>query len=230
MNVGCNECAALPDSFISGLDNEARDELRSFGVTVHYKKGQDIFRQGNTSEGCFCIKKGIVKTTVCSSDGKPLTVDIFSGKGVIGVSGILQPGNSVSATCLTDSELCFFPKRVLTAAMNKHTCILQSIMTIQHERYQQVCDLAVTLATKSVTERVAEALLKLQQTFGTDENNMIRFSITRAEIALLTGTSIESVFRVLANFKKKQFIEVEPSGIKILNQMRLQRIAKMNIE
>jgi CRP/FNR family transcriptional regulator len=84
------------------------------------------------------------------------------------------------------------------------------------------------LAQKSVRERLAETLLILQETFGTnEEDKTINVNLTREEIANIVGTATESVIRLLADFKKSGLIVLKGRKIEIVKQHALIREAHL---
>ena len=74
------------------------------------------------------------------------------------------------------------------------------------------------IAQKTVRERLAEVLLLLKDRFDMDENQILKISLTREELANLVGTATESVIRLLSEFKSDKLIELQGRKIKILNE------------
>ena len=85
------------------------------------------------------------------------------------------------------------------------------------------------LAQKTVRERLAEILILLEQTLGTDPEGFIKISLTREEIANLIGTATESAIRLISEFKQDDLIAVEGRNIKILNREKLIKLGHVVI-
>ena len=83
------------------------------------------------------------------------------------------------------------------------------------------------IAQKTVKERLAEALLVLQSSFGNDTDGFLRITLTREELSNIVGTATESVIRQLSDFKSDRLIELCGRKIKLLNIKQLERYANM---
>ena len=83
------------------------------------------------------------------------------------------------------------------------------------------------IAQKTVRERLAEILLLLKDRFDLDEDQVLKISLTREELANLVGTATESVIRLLSEFKSDELIELQGRKIKILNLPGLHKVANL---
>ena len=62
------------------------------------------------------------------------------------------------------------------------------------------------MAQKNTKQRLAEALLQLQEKFGTNVYSCIDIYLSIEDIANVIGTATESVIRLLSDLKKKKII------------------------
>jgi CRP/FNR family transcriptional regulator len=84
------------------------------------------------------------------------------------------------------------------------------------------------LAQKPVRERLAEALLFLRETYGTEEDKKtINVVLTREELANIVGTATETTIRLLSDFKTDGIIELIGKKIRILDAAKLLKTANM---
>jgi CRP-like cAMP-binding protein len=73
---------------------------------------------------------------------------------------------------------------------------------------------------------LAEVLLKLNDTFGEDNEGFLNVALTREELANIVGTATESVIRLLSEFKSDQMIYLKGRKIKLINHQKLNKLAK----
>ena len=78
----------------------------------------------------------------------------------------------------------------------------------------------IRLAYTSVRKRVAEALLTVYKSYKTDEKQFTT-DISRENLANLAGTAKETVIRTLSDFKDEGLIEINGSGIVLIDYKRL---------
>ena len=79
--------------------------------------------------------------------------------------------------------------------------------------------------SRSVSERVAGFLLA-SATDGGVMNGVVcaRLALTHEEIAQLTGTSRETITRILSEFRKKDIAELKNSTLTIHNKLALEQL------
>lgn len=82
-------------------------------------------------------------------------------------------------------------------------------------------DVIVSMAQKSVKQRIAEALVYLHDNFGVDNEGYIAMTLSREDIANVVGTAKEACIRTLSSFKKEQLISTTGKRIKIENEKAL---------
>jgi len=79
------------------------------------------------------------------------------------------------------------------------------------------------LKCANMLSRVAGALLEIAGKFGLDNNKFLNVNLTRKEIAEISGTTTESVIRILNQLKREKNIDLIEGKIKILDSKKLQR-------
>jgi CRP/FNR family transcriptional regulator, polysaccharide utilization system transcription regulator len=77
------------------------------------------------------------------------------------------------------------------------------------------------LAHMPVRDRIAQALLTLEEKFGTTTNGFINIIISRQDLASFAGTSYETLFRVLNELISEKIIEIYEKRFRIINKRLL---------
>lgn len=220
-------CASLEESVLNELSVQERCALRSHSVTINLKKGQNIFEQGKESEGLFCLQKGKVKVELEAQNGDRVTVSLFSDRGTLGHQNLYTPTNACTATCLTDTVVCFLPKSQVKPYLATYPAMSKRLSAIIAKEMNQLNDVILSLRSKSVVQRLAESLIRLQNIFGKDSNNCIDLDLTKEELSLMVGSSVESIFRILSDFKSKSYVEVKERRIRILSESKLRSLGRI---
>jgi len=223
----CKGCASLNDCLLSEVSDGDRCRIKEHSVEISLKKGQNIFEQDRKTQGYFCIRKGKVKLGLKASNDDAITLSILADKGMIGYHTLVSNKNPYTATCLTDTEVCFIPGVVISKQVGTNPQIESRIRKMLGEEYMELTSLVISLRSKTIPQRTAEILIKLQTIFGKDDKNWIAFEFTKEELANLIGSSTESVFRALSSFKEKEYIEFDRRKIKICNESKLRSIGKI---
>jgi CRP-like cAMP-binding protein len=81
------------------------------------------------------------------------------------------------------------------------------------------------IAQKTVKERLAEILIRLEDEFGHNTDGVLQIFLTREELSNIVGTATESIIRLLSEFRQEHLIELNGRKIKILDRPGLKCIA-----
>ncbi len=77
----------------------------------------------------------------------------------------------------------------------------------------------------SAAEKLAKLLLDWSIAGDTRQGGRIKLALTHEEVAQMIGTSRETVTRLFADFKKRQFIQLNGSTLLIRNRASLEAMA-----
>lgn len=190
-----------------------------------YKKKEEIYKEGSHPKGIYFVNKGKVKSYNSSEQGKELIIDLYKEGDFFGYLSLLQ--NELytnSASALEDSEIYMIPKEDFFALLYKNAEVSKKFIEILSNNIRENEKQLVKLAYNSVRKRVAEALIKLSDTYKKSEQTTFSMSVSREDLANLVGTATETVIRTLGDFKDEKFIEVNGRTITILNYDRLARL------
>lgn len=225
----CESCGSRVHSTFAALTVVETAAVSSSKACHRYERGATVFRQDEFARGLYCIHHGHVKVSRTGHDGREQILR-FAGPGEqIGYASLItgEP-YTINAAAVESSSVCFIPRELIFNLIRENTHLaLRFMQAISHE-LDDTERRVVELAQKSVRERVAEALLVLRETFGTDDDGeTIRIQLTREEIADIVGTAPESVIRMLSELKHDQVIETAGRNIRIKNLRSLIQTANL---
>lgn len=225
----CENCNFAKKSIFKDLGMEELFKLNLNKNCNFYKKGQVIFFEGNYPDGLFCIRDGKVKVFKIGSSGKEQIIRFARTGDALGYRALLVGETySASASALEDSHVCFIRKETIFEIFKSDNNFSFSLLKLLSRDLEDVETKMVKLAQKPVRDRLAEALLILKETYGTDKSGNINITLSREDFANIVGTATETVIRLLAEFKKENIIEAKGKKIKIINLEELVKISKLN--
>jgi len=180
-----------------------------------FKKNQVVHYEGDTATGIYLILSGKIKTMKLAEDGRELMTGIYKEEDFLGLNIILcnKPFDD-TATALQDTLVCFFPKLQFDELLELYPDIAGKFLKILSSEIRDKDAQLLQLAYQSVRKRIAESILRLfrNQDFGLES-----ITISRTDLAALSGTASETVSRTLTEFKNEGLIEKKGSTLKILN-------------
>lgn len=224
----CVNCQSLALSVFGSLKREDLQQLNTYKHSNKVKKGNIIFSENNPTHGLYCIHQGKAKIVMIGRDGKEQIVRLAKDGDIIGYRSLICGENySATAQTLEDSIVCFIPKERLWELINKNAQLTMNLMTHLALDLKQAEKRSVDMQQKPASERLAEALLIMQETFGLDTNLSINIELTREEIANLTGMAVETVVRILKDFQEMNILELIKKKIVIKDHKKLEQAANL---
>jgi len=222
----CEQCIMREFNSIKSL---SKDEIKLFSEhkdTIDFKKGDTLFTEGNILNGVYCIKEGICKMSRLSENGKEQIVKFVKKGDMLGYRSVLsEEPVTLSVTVLKDLKACYIPKSEIFKAMRTNSEFSMEMTRIICHDLRDANILVTNMAQKHVKERLADTLLFLEESFGTDSDGYLNILLTREELSSVIGTATESAIRLLSEFKKKGLLGLKGKKIKILNEQELLKIS-----
>ncbi|NML65757.1 Crp/Fnr family transcriptional regulator [Hymenobacter sp. RP-2-7] len=227
-NLTCQNCPHQKTPLLGCCTSDELEQLSSQKSTHIYQKGQTIYQQGNKVLGLHCVHQGKIKLTRVGGDQREHIVHLAKPGEVIGYRALLAGSRyTTSAVALDACVVCFVPRLDFIGLLQSNKQFSNALLHMLANALGQAEDQLLHLAHKPVRERLAGALVALQQTYGNAETGGEHFSIalTREDVAALVGTAKETVSRLLSEFKELGLIATRGSLITVLNPERLAAIA-----
>src|SRR5690606_35642277 len=221
----CEQCIIRQLNSLKALTKDELMRVSACKTDKIVKKGELIFDEGDTLNGIYCIKNGVCKLSKLSANGKNQIVKLVVKGDIMGHRSLIgEESANLSAVALSDMEVCFIPKEEIMNDLQKNINFSMNMLEQFALDLKDSDNIIVNMAQKSVKHRMAEALLYINDNFGTDQDDMLNLVLSREDYANIVGTATESAIRVLSEFKKDGLIHMEGKRIKLLDQARLKRI------
>lgn len=222
----CNKCAFEINSIFKHLTKDEADELNYLKEFRVFKKGAVLYQEGSRISGFYCINKGIIKVFKTGPDGKEQIIRFAKPGDIIAYRSVISNEPAcTTAKVLEEAYTCFFPSEILSTLVKKNPNFALDLVKLICEELGEANSYITDIAQKTVRERLAEVLLKLVADFGIDENNQLKISLTREELANIVGTATESVIRLLSEFKSDRLVDLSGRKIIILNLKGLEKLS-----
>jgi len=208
--------------FFSGLPKLVLEELALNSRFVSYRKGTDIFLEGDPPIGMFVVAEGVVKIYKYSQEGREQVLTVEKPPGLIAelplFDGLPYPANAVAQE---DTKVLLVPREAFESLLKRHPELALTIIKNISLRLRRLVTLIEEISFLEIPQRLARYLLSSSE--GKDE-----FTIphTNAEIASIIGTVRELVSRNLARLSQEGIIELKGKDVRILNRAKLEEISK----
>jgi CRP/FNR family transcriptional regulator, cyclic AMP receptor protein len=179
-------------------------------------KNRDIFQQGQPADSLFYIRRGKVKLTVISQQGKEAIVAVLSAGEFFGEGCIAgQQFRMATAVAMTDCTLDRVEKSLMTRLLHDRHDVSELFVThllSRNIRYE--ADLVDQLFNSS-EKRLARILLLLAH-FGKESRaEPVLPRISQDDLAQMVGTTRSRVSHFMNKFRGLGFIDYDDSGLTV---------------
>lgn len=223
----CGNCCIGQKNALKALDNREFSRISARKVTKKLPKGSIIFSEGEYLNGVYCIKEGVCKLTKLSSNGKAQIIRFAKQGTILGNRSVIsKEAVNLTAVTLGEVKACFIPKEEIYQVFAKNPQFSEEVIKDICLDLKKSDNIIVNMAQKTVKQRLCDALLYLENTFGKDAQGFINILLSREDIGNMIGTATESLIRMLSDFNKSKLIEVKGKRIRIINPKKLQRISE----
>jgi CRP-like cAMP-binding protein len=178
--------------------------------------GRSVFRQGQPADSLFYIRRGKVKLTVLSQQGKEGVIAILGAGEFLGEGCLAgQPLRIATAVAITDCTLDKIDKLLMQHMLHeKHEIseLFVKQLLVSNIRYE--ADLVDQLFNSS-EKRLARILLLLSH-FGKESRaEVIVPKINQDTLAQMVGTTRSRVSHFMNRFREHGFIDYDDGGLTV---------------
>jgi CRP-like cAMP-binding protein len=197
---------------------------RSVG-TQTFERGEAIFHQGSMGSTLYIIVRGQVRIFTTSETGQELTVTLFRDSDFFGEMALLdgQP-RAASAEAMCRTTTLTLHRAAFLHTIDACPPIAASVLEVLTARLRQSNSVAAQLANLSASQRVVRQLCDLASRYGIADGGAIRIDLhlTQDDLASLSGTTRETVNRVLSTLRDQGLIRVERARVSVLKMQQLE--------
>jgi CRP/FNR family transcriptional regulator, cyclic AMP receptor protein len=192
-----------------GFDPAVFLETAAKGRTIAtYRKRQTIFSQGEAADAVFYIRKGKVKVTVLSKEGKEAVVALLSADEFVGEGCLIgQPKRLATATAVTECVTMRVDKTEIQRVLQKEPAFSQMFVSHILARNARVEEDLVDQLFNSTEKRLARLLLLLANFGKEGRPEPLVAKISQETLAEMIGTTRSRVSHFMNKFRKAGFID-----------------------
>ncbi len=223
----CMVCKLRSGKFFCELPKASLQAFDSIKYSAAYPGGAMLFTEGQFPRGIYMLCKGRVKLSITAADGKTLILKIAEPGEVLGLHATVSgTPYEMTAETLHPCQVNFIKREDFLRFLKEHgdACMqaAQHLSQGMQSAYEQIRSLGLS---HSAREKLARVLLEWAASGEqTKDGTRVKLAMTHEEIAQMIGTSRETVTRILAEFKTKQFAQIKGSNLLIRNRGALERL------
>lgn len=195
-------------------EDEIIDKIIEVSQIKNFSRNTTIYEQDSEAKGLYLIKKGTVKISNFSNNGKEVVLALLKEGDTFGEGSVLGEKKTTNvAFASTDTEIFFLPKKELSDIMKLSPNLYNALVTSLVKWMNNLNQIIEVISTPSAKERVHTYLKRLSSDQNTQE---IVLNGKKFEIALMLGLRPETFSRTLTELEEDNLIKMNHKTIKIL--------------
>lgn len=208
-------------SLFEGLSDADIAALAEVTISRTFPRGSVIILEEEEGDTLFIIREGQVKVTILSEGGRELILSLLGQGAVFGELSLLdQRPRSANVVATQDAELIMLRRHDFVQLIQRAPQIATALLAELASRLRKTDRQIEGLALLDVTSRISEILLQLAAEAGQETKSgvLIRKRPTHQDLASMSGTTRETVSRVLKRLESQGYIATKGRTITILRE------------
>ena len=208
-------------SLFESLNDEEIDALTDVTFTRTFAKDSVIILAEEEGDTLFIIKEGEVKVSIVSEEGREVILSMMGAGAVFGELSLLDGKPRSANVVATENTALIMLRRIdFVQLVFKVPQIATALLAELASRLRKTDRQIEGLALLDVTSRISETLLQLASEKGVEgeEGVVIKSRPTHQDLANMSGTTRETVSRVLKRLENQNYITCKGRTITILRE------------
>ncbi len=213
--------------FFDHLSEEALGAVNTHFREVHYEPGEWIWHPGDPAAEMFVVAAGQVKLLQHGADGKDVLFSFATSGDLIG--GLAAVGNTIhpdGAQAHTPCCLLRVERDAFQQLLQSEPSIALKVLNFAGNQLEQARQSIRGLSSETAEQRIARTLLDLAQKHGEDheDGRLIQLPLPQQDLAAMTGTTTETVSRVLSQFRQQNLVTTGRRWVAVSNEAGLRAV------
>jgi len=200
-----------------GLSNETTSRLFSISTEYSYKKKDNIVQQGDLVNDLYLIKRGMVNLVFINNAFDEVYFTSLSKYDTVGIYELFFDQNyNYTARALTDCEFFVIPGKCFLEIVNNCPQLQRNINYEIADLIKRSYDVIKENSSK-IERRILNTLVFIAEEFGLMKQNAVEIKTApnQSEMALMAGTTRETISRTLSALQKNDKLIVDRTSIVI---------------
>jgi CRP/FNR family transcriptional regulator, nitrogen oxide reductase regulator len=211
-------------ALFAGLEERDCKEIVSCARARTFARDELLFVQGQPVRSLVLLQSGSVKHTQLSSSGNEVLLWMSGTGDAVNIEPESACNHTCSARAVERCRALVWEYKRLQTVLGQYPVIRRNISLILAARLHELEERFREMATEKVAKRLALTLLRLLKRVGKPGRTGVEISLTREELAQMTGTTLFTISRVLSAWAEKGLVQPKRQGVVISDPARLESL------
>jgi CRP/FNR family transcriptional regulator, nitrogen oxide reductase regulator len=216
-SVNHGAALALRSSLFSGASSAACQEIISVAHERKFESAQAIFCQGDSVKQVLLLISGCVKLLQVGANGHEVMLRLSGPGELIGIAELHTRTHNSTARAQQPCTALAWDISTFETIFERHAFLRRNILSMllhhledMHERFREI-------STDRVAARLSSQIIRMMHQVGRQVDGGTEISISREELAQLTGTTLFTVSRLLSDWDRQGIVAARREVVSVRN-------------
>jgi len=221
-------CIEGASSIFRGLNQADKELLNQHHLIANFRKKETILGEGSKTKGLICLVSGKAKIFKIGAGNREQIIKMLRPFSFIGYRSLFSDFYyPFSAVAVEESSVVIFEKQTLSRVLRQNAELAVKFIRIISEDLIYSNNRLVSLTQKHVRGRLAESLLLLRETYGTEaDGKTLRVIVSREDLAHFSNMTTSNAIRTLSGMISEKILDIHGRRIIILDAEKLENISE----
>jgi CRP-like cAMP-binding protein len=211
-------------ALFAGLNEKECGEIVSCARARTFARDELLFTQGQPVRTLIVLQSGSVKHTQLSSGGNEVLLWMSGIGDAVNLEPESAEGHTCSARAIERTRALVWEYSRVQSLLAQYPQIRRNISLILAGRLHELEERFREMATEKVAKRLALTLMRLLKRVGKQGRGGMEISLTREELAQMTGTTLFTISRILSGWAEKGLVQPRRQGVVINEPAKLEAV------
>ena len=192
-----------------------------------FARRQTIFAEGDSVEQVIMILSGCVKVSQIGLSGNEVILRLNGSGDIVGAFRICAHCNHCStATAVQPTLALVWDAGEFERLLGRFPRLHHNRILLLEERLREMEQRFSEASTEKVHSRLSGELLRLCKRLGRDGERLMEITLSRTELAQLTGTTLFTVSRLLCQWQSLGIVKIGREAVMVRDFAALTQLAE----
>jgi len=192
-----------------------------------FARGETLFMEGDAVRHVYVIKSGFVKITQLGPSGLEAILRLGVPGDMVDAISLFSAGfHFTTAQAIRKCQALVWDLAAFKTMAEGCPVLHQNVVQILGTYVMELEERFREVATERVGPRVARQLLRLAEPMGRQVDGVVEISLSRQELADMTGTTLFTVSRLLSTWEARGMVTPRREAVAILDPQSLRAVSE----
>lgn len=210
------------------MSKEDMEQMAKMVVEKSFRKKERVYLPGQPGQSIYLLKKGVVKISKVTPDGRELTLAFLKPGEIFGELEVMgETARDTQAEAHSDLLICVLRRENLMQMMEMKPKLGIQLSKLIGFRRKVIENRLENLIFRSIPQRLAALLIELTHEFGEPVGSAIKINLplTHQDLANLIGSARPTLSDTFSDFKAKGWVDAAGKTITVKDSKALQGLS-----